>query len=159
MIAIRPATLRDMTFIAANMRQPDYDEITAAVAIFDRTALGAAMFAASPAYRFCAFIKDEPVCAFGVATDANMPHAGVAWAYGTRRMRRAVPEMTRFGLSVLVPQMMADGLHRVECRSIIGHDLSHRWLEGLGAVREGIARGYGRGGEDFVTYAWVVPKE
>ncbi|MGO4339865.1 hypothetical protein AB4037_33770 [Labrys sp. KB_33_2] len=149
-VAIRPATLRDMTFIAATMRDQDRREIRAVIEESD-TAIGTMLFHSSTDLAWTAWIDGDPVAAFGVTR--LFPGLGSGWAYGTRRMRRAVPAVTRFARSSVRPLLIAEGFRRIEVRTAIDHDLSHRWLEGLGFRREGIALDYGRGGLDFVTYA------
>lgn len=148
-----------MCYVAANMREADRREITAVADLPSLTAAGAAMFQMSPRWRFVAHedVDDgtQPIAAFGVATDDIAPHLGVGWAYGTRRIIRAVPEIARFALDALRPALIRAGLRRVEVRTIISHDISHRWLEGMGARREGEARSYGRDGSDFAVYAWT----
>lgn len=150
LVRILPATLRDMTYIAANMRQQDWREITA---VYPATAteIGAALFYSSDGLRWTAWLGDAPVCAFGVSR--MLPGLGSGWAYGTLRMRRAVPAVSRFIRRHAAPLLIRDGFRRVEVRTAIDHDLSHRWLESLGFVREGIAGDYGADGLDFVTYA------
>lgn len=148
-ITIEDATLRDMTFIAANMRDADRREIGA---VFPGAPheVATALFMASPGLCWVARIGLDPVAAYGIA--ALMPGVGSGWAYGTKRMRRAVPAMTEYGRRRIAPLLIAEGFRRVEVRTAIDHDLSHRWLESLGFVREGIAVDYGDG-LDFVTYA------
>lgn len=63
--------------------------------------------------------------------------------------------LTRFVKRVMIPLIVQQGIRRGECRSIEGHDMAHRWLEVLGAKRQGEPlKGYGKGGETFFTYAW-----
>lgn len=102
---------------------------------------------------FVARIDGDPVAAVGVSRLA--PWLGSAWAFGTDRTRRIIPALTRWGVAEWKHRLIADGFRRVEVRTIVDHDLSHRWLESLGFVREGLCRGYGRNGEDFAQYAYV----
>ena len=63
--------------------------------------------------------------------------------------------LTRFVKRRMIPLIVQQGIRRGECKSIEGHTEAHRWLEVLGARRDGAAlRGYGKGGEPFYTYAW-----
>lgn len=149
-ITIHPATLRDMTFIAANMREQDRREIRAVIQATD-TEIGAMLFAGSPSLAWCAWIDDTPVAAFGISPGFH--GTGSAWAYGTKRMLRAVPAMTRWVNNHIVPLLDAEGYRRVEVRTAIDHDVSHRWLANLGFVRECVVKDYGADGLDFVQYA------
>jgi len=156
MITIRPATLRDMTFVAANMRQADRREIGAVIQESD-TYVGYALFASSDGLAWVAWLDDEPVCCFGVSK--LFTGLGSGWAYGTRRMRKVMGVVTRFALRDVRPMLIRQGFRRIEVRTAVDHDLSHRWLERLGFAREGIAVDYGMDGLDFVTYAATQKKD
>ncbi|MDQ0392195.1 hypothetical protein [Labrys monachus] len=149
-VTILPATLRDMTYVAVNMREADRREIRAVFPGTD-TAIGIALFEASPGLAWTAWTGGSPVCAFGISR--LFPGLGSGWAYGTRAMAAAMKPVTRFCLRDVAPRLRRDGFRRIEVRSAIGHDLSHRWLECLGFRQEGIARDYGADGLDFMTYA------
>lgn len=158
MIEIKPGTRRDVTYIAVNMRQHDTHEILAMLP--DWMAPGQAgllCFEATPdAFCWTAFCKGDPACAFGVAPQSPLtPWLWSAWAFGTKRMVRAVPAITRHIEQVLIRQAIEAGATRVEARSLIDHDIAHRWLAGLGATREGVCRTYGRNGEDYELWAWL----
>ena len=156
MISIRPATLRDMTFVSANMRDQDRREITAVIEESD-TAIGYMLFASSPGLAWCGWLDDQPVAAFGI----SRLYAGLGggWAYMAPRGVRLVPAITRFALRQVKRQVLAEGFRRIEVRTAIDHDISHRWLERMGFAREGIAVDYGAGGLDFATYAVTKPKD
>lgn len=153
MVTIEPACLRDVTWIAANMRAQDRREIAALVGDASMTDAAGAMLRGSPDHAFVAYLDAEPVAAVGVMRHAA--HLGSAWAFGTDRTRRVIPALTRWGIAEWKPRMIADGYRRVEVRTIIDHDLSHRWLEKLGFARECLCRGYGRDGETFAQFAYV----
>lgn len=148
-ITIRPANLRDMTFVAANMRAADWREIHAVVPA-TATEIGAYLYQASPDLCWIAYRDDDPVCAFGIAK--LYAGLGSGWAYMTRKGPSTMRAVTRFALRKVRPQLIRDGFRRIEVRTAIDHDLSHAWLERLGFEREGIAREYGDG-LDYATYA------
>lgn len=136
------------------MRKADFAEIDAVIRIDQPAQIAAILLAASTDMAFVAYLDDNPVAVFGVAWSTGS-HLSSGWAYGTPRMTRAVPAMTRFMVGEMVPTLVARGVHRCEVRTAVDHDLSHGWLEGMGYEREGIARGYGRNGEDYAVYARV----
>ena len=139
-----------MTYIAANMREADRREIGAVIAE-PPTVIACMMFEASAGFRWCAYLDGQPVAAFGVAT---LFHGlGSGWAFMTPGGRAAMPVVTKFCLRRVKPMLIRAGYRRLEVRTEVDHDLSHRWLEHLGFVREGLAVDYGAGGIDFVTYA------
>jgi len=155
-ITIRPATLRDVTFIAANMRDEDRREIRAVVNESD-TVIGAMLFAASPGLAWTAWTDDAPACAFGVSR--LYAGLGSGWAFGSKAMRKVMPAATRFALRTVKPLLIAEGFRRIEVRTAIDHDLSHRWLIALGFEPEGVAKDYGADGLDFVTFAATRKKD
>lgn len=161
-IEIRDACLRDASFVAANMRRQDVAEIGAVVDVSNRAGIAATLLMASgfdnpnPNLRWAkiAYIKGQPVAVFGFASAA--PHIVSGWAYGTQRMARAIPEISRYSLKFLAPRMIAAGVRRAEVRSHVDHDLSHKWLISVGAALETPEPfEYGREGQLFLRYAWT----
>lgn len=55
----------------------------------------------------------------------------------------------------LVPALLRAGAHRAQAFSDARHREAHRWLERLGARCEARMTAFGRGGEDFLLYAWT----
>jgi RimJ/RimL family protein N-acetyltransferase len=155
-VTIRPANLRDACFIAANMRDQDRREIDA-VLQFDSTAqIAAACLYASEDRAFIAYLNGDPVAAMGLTP--LHPGCLSGWAWGTKRMWRVIPAVTRF-CRASWRKLQAEGFRRIEVHTIADHDISHQWLEKIGAKREGIARAYGRNGEDYVTYALTTARD
>jgi RimJ/RimL family protein N-acetyltransferase len=138
------------------MRGQDRREITAVIEESD-TVIGYMLFASSPGLAWCGWLDDQPVAAFGI----SRLYAGLGggWAYMTPRGVRLVPAITRFALRQVKRQLLAEGFRRIEARTAVDHDISHRWLERLGFAKEGIAVDYGCDGLDFVTYAATKPKD
>lgn len=145
---IVPATIRDVTWIAANLREQDRDEI-GEVYPGSLTALAIGLVLGSAA-AWVARIGADPVGALGIV-DIH-PGIGSGWAFGTNRFRRVVPELTRFCIGEVAPWLVGNGYRRVEVRTAVDHDLSHRWLCGMGFQREALCRRFGRT-KDFWLYA------
>ncbi len=152
MIVIAPAHLRDVSFVTANMREQDRRELFCQWSDKNTETFARTVVDCTPHHRYAAFENGNPVAVFGV----TYQHPGLwgGWAYGTRHMRRAVPTVTRYVCNVLGPKLFASGANRVEVRTLVDHDIAHRWLECLGAVRECVMPEYGKNGETFVLYAW-----
>lgn len=148
-MTIEPATLRDMSFIAANMREADRREIGAIIQE-SPTVIACMLYEASPGFRWVAWLDGQPVCAFGVST--MFAGLGSGWALGTKDMPHVMRAVTRFCLQKAA-RYAVRAFRRIEVRTAVDHDLSHAWLRCLGFVREGIAVDYGTGGLDFATYA------
>lgn len=152
MISIERACARDVSFVAAHMRDADRREIYCQRADDNARAMAVTMTYTSPVHCYAAFEEGSPVAVFGAGE--LHPNMWTAWAFGTPRMRRAIPAVSRHIRNEMIPAILEAGAYRCEVRSIIDHDIAHRWLEGLGAVRESKLPGYGKNGEDFVLFAW-----
>lgn len=147
--------MRDASFVASRLRPEDRREIASLWQNWDTRALGiCAMETAVPGMVWSAYLDGQPAAAFGFSrASAFDPDHWQAFAFGTKGFRRCVPEMTRHlqGLR----EEIENRCRRLQAMSIVGHTEAHRWLESLGARLEGRLRSYGRGGEDFLVYAWV----
>lgn len=102
-----------------------------------------------------ALLDGEPVAAFGAAGTPLQPQLRVAWAFGTKRFKRCVPAISG-EVNAWKPALMAEGVRRIEARTLVGHDLAGHWMTYLGAEREGVMRQYGTNGEDFELWAWTA---
>jgi hypothetical protein len=56
----------------------------------------------------------------------------------------------------MLPSLVEGGVHRIECRSFMGRNDTHKWLTSLGAYPEAVLAAFGRQREDFVLYAWLA---
>ncbi len=155
---ISKACVRDVSYIGAHMRQHDKDEIMCQVPDgYDPRQAALLMFDSAPEdCRYVAYDRDSnPVLAFGWTPTVN-PTLWSAWAFGTKGMKRTIPEATDFILRRQLPHMMRKYRpKRLEVRALVGHDVAHRWLEYMGAQRECVCPRLGAGGEDFVLYSWT----
>jgi len=152
-IQIREANQRDVSFIAAQLRACDREEIDCQVAPGTRPAqIAACCLAGSQGWTV--FRNGLPSGAFGFAPISQAVLNG--WAFGRRGFGHCVPAITRFVFRELVPTWSRDGIRRVEVRSIESHHRAHRWLEAAGASRCCALDDWGRGGERFYLYAWTA---
>lgn len=97
--------------------------------------------------------RAEPIAAFGCAPMWN----GVwsMWLFATDNFGQIGFSVTKLIVRTIVPMMKDAGAHRLEARSMEGHTDAQRWLEVIGAKREGgPLKGYGRDGQDFHVYTW-----
>lgn len=112
-------------------------------------------YLSGPDWCWTAWLDGQPRAAFGIsALSDRQPHMRTAWAWGTDRFRRCVPEITRH-MRTWPARLYADGVTRVEVRSLKDHDLAHIWLSGLGARRECEMPGYGVNGETFELWSFA----
>lgn len=137
--------------IIENMREADRREIFATRWSDDPHDL---VRDAMACYEFgwIAYLDDRPVAAIG-----GVPiHPGVwsVWMFATDEFPKIKFSLTRFALRQMKP-VLQDVAHRVECRSIEGHEDAQNWLAFLGMKRESSIPKYGRNGELFHLYAWT----
>jgi hypothetical protein len=147
---IAPLTLYDAAYVAARMRAADRDEIAAMRFDFDHEMVARECMLA-PGFSW-AIGRDRPIAAIGAVP--MCPGVWTAFMFATDRWMEIALAATRHVRRTMIPALMNVGAHRVECRSIEDHLVAHRWLEALGAVREGIERGRARDGRDFWVYVW-----
>ena len=151
------ACVRDVAFIAAYMRSEDWDEIRLQLpAEVSPTVAALQIFDCTPAdTRFVAYVGDSPVAAYGFSPTTN-PTLWSAWAFGTKRMSRAIPALTRHAFGHCYPLLMSKYQpKRCEVRAHATHDIAHKWLTGLGCVFEADLPRYGIDGSDYKQYAWT----
>jgi hypothetical protein len=155
MIKVIPATLRDVSFIAANMRARDHEEIAGLSYHFNGEEL-ARRCLIDPRFAFVAVEDGNPIAAFGVGeVTANNWQA---WAFGTNRMTRAIPKMSDKGQEVIAA-IKALGGNRIEARSHWRHTQAHSWLVRLfGARRVAVLTAYGREGDDYYLFERIMRK-
>lgn len=106
---------------------------------------------AVPGSRGVAWVDDEPVACIGAMP---MWH-GVwsPWCFGTDRFPEAALLLTRHAKRVIIPFLRDAGAHRLEVKTLDGHEDSQAWLKRcFGCHREATHPGYGRNGETFHTY-------
>lgn len=149
--------MRDASYIAANLRAQDFQEIACLWETWDTRALGiCALETAVPGMAWAVWYEGQPTAAYGFSrASAFDPDHWQAWAFGTDRFKRCVPLMTRH-LNEIRPIVERE-CRRLQVIAKSDHDIAHGWIEGFGGQREGKLRAYGRGGEDFFVYAWVRP--
>lgn len=144
------ATLRDLSYIGANLRPDDYREIDCQLDEWNPT------FLAAISMRGLAWVAEldgNPEAAFGA--HEHRKGLWIVWSWGTRKIGRCIPTITHFATTQMMPFVLSQGALRGEARAIADNQLAHRWLERLGARRQGLLESYGKNGEDFILYEWV----
>lgn len=149
-VRIIPASLRDLSYIAANLRGEDRAEIDCQL---DQWSPGLLALTALQGFAYVAELDGNPEAGFGAAEQRS--GLWIAWSWGTRRMKRCVPGITEFFHAVLARQVAARGAWRVEARALAANEMALRWLGRLGATQRCLLPGYGKNGEDFFLYDWT----
>lgn len=153
MIDIKPAILRDASYVTAHLRQSDVDEVMCQVPEdTKRHEVAHALLTSGDSY--VATYKGQPIALFGWGV-LNAAAVSV-WAIGTDQMARAMPAVTNYFRNVIGPELVADGYLVMEARSHTEHDAAHRWMHSTGAVAGVKPYIYGRNGEKFITFRWTA---
>lgn len=162
-VEIVPATLRDLTYIAANMREPDAAEVVAAgapdpwqaavITWYSTNQLGGCCFVVT--------IDGNPEVGFGFVRQSELtPWLASAWMWGTDKTPLAVPEIMRWGGqwtwkdSRWLELAVEIGITRIEVRTLASHLEAHRWLRRMGASFECDLPDWGRDRMPFKLFAW-----
>lgn len=150
-VRIIPASLRDLSYIAANLRPDDFAEVDCQLDHWTPALL------ASVALRDHSYVAEangNPEAAFG----AGKVRQGywVAWSWGTPRMGRAVPHITRFVRTVMIPEIIASGGLRCEARALQSNLMACKWLDRMGAHPRCELPMFGKNGETFILYDWTA---
>jgi hypothetical protein len=99
----------------------------------------------------------EPVAVMGVVP--VRPGVVVSTAFGTDKWPAVVRPATRWVRDYLIPILKNSNFHRGEAYSLASPGNSRHWIELLGGEVEALLKGYGRGREDFLLYAWDLTRE
>lgn len=152
-VTIRPAVLRDASYITANLRAIDHDEAFCQLPDGTHHAILARWLITS-GEGFIAYMDDEPVTLFGTTPMTAACYS--VWALGTQHMRRTIPAVSRKFMVEIIERRIAQGLRTAEARSLATHTEAHKWMRDLGAEQLGDAFPYGKADEPFVMFRWTV---
>jgi len=152
----RDASFADIYFTALNMRDRDFDEISAVSFCEDRESLAieiGRVWSTSGNCLACCSNDGKPIAILNY-----VPIRPGVWSMGlfaTNRIKQIGLSLTKLVCYDIIPALDRAKAHRVECHSIDGYDDVHRWLEFCGMRKESVIRKYGKNGEDFINFAWV----
>lgn len=145
-----PANLRDLSYVASNLRSHDRHEIDCQSAWWSPALIA---HGAMRGFAYVVWLDHNPEAAFGAAEER--PGLWHAWSWGSVRMPRCVPAITRHFYSTLGPAVAEAGAWRVEARALASNELALRWLRKLSAVERCVLPRYGKNGEDFILFDWT----
>lgn len=151
---IRPAVLRDASYVLAHMRPADVEEVMCQVPPnTKRHELAYNLLMGCEAYTAHLEDKpDQPIAFFGTSP-INVACLSV-WALGTVDVWRAVPAINRFMVDEHLPDRMRQGYLTMEARSLDSHLDAHRWLIAMGGVQHGGPFEFGANREKFLLFRW-----
>jgi len=148
-----PVSLAAIEYLTLNMREIDRAEIFG-LRNHDSPTLLAYEVATLASYGKAAIAehKGRPCGIIGVFP----MWSGVwsAFSFGTDDWRHGVLSMTSWAKFTMHPHLRQCNAHRLQCESRIDHHEAHRWLTRMGAEADGLLRGYGRDGSDYIMFSW-----
>ena len=153
-VAIEPLLFRDCCYIAANIRDEDWNECRCQLENENKFELASlSYFSTVEDLRWCLRVNGQPTAAMGLGKTG--PTLCQAWMWGTKHMNRGFPTMIRFLNTSVRQNLLERGVLRVEVRALETHEFVRRgWIARMGARDCGLMRKYGKNGEDFRLYAW-----
>ena len=151
-VELVPAAYGDVVFIARRMRALDAEEILPLIQTGKPEDLAAGMVAAG-GIATVALSDGVPVAAYGAYL--GRPQIWTVWMFATDRWPEVALSVTRNIRRSMMPAMLDGDAVRADCWSMEGHDVAHRWLEVLGAVREATVEDFGPTRKSFHCYSWT----
>lgn len=159
-VSCRGVTAEDVDAIWSDLHPVDCAKILAAVGHVDRSLMVPAIVDASNmGVGIVVCVDEAPVVCVLAHPDPMAEHRWIGAGLGTSRMRRGIPGLVRAVKGILLPSAWDRGAVRVESMSPASYEGAHSWILKSGAVREGVVRRWGFGGEDFVQFAWLKPEK
>lgn len=150
---IGPANIRDVSFIAGNLRDNDKTEVLCQLPE-GITAQQIGYICTRPGTSFIAYLDSKPVMVFGFDPVTLAGNVLNAWAFGTKDSHKVIHQLTLWLKDNLLRDWINQGVTRIEARSFVEHVDAHKWLKSTGAVEEGTLIDFGRNGEQFIQFAW-----
>lgn len=145
-------TRESLAFIVTHLRPRDREEIFALRWDDNEETFIDEMMALCGAMTWIWERDGVPVSVQGAV--CSRPHVWEVFAFGTACWPRVVLDMTRHVKRFMIPALLRVGAHRVECRALLSHTDSRKWLTALGAKEAAILQRFGRNAETYVSYVW-----
>ena len=146
-----PPNLMAITYVCENLREIDRRECINAFFGTPQD-LAISHFSFRGAYTRVVWFGSAPAAVVG--TYEMWPGVWSMWAFGTDLWPKVVVPITKFIRRELDPFIKSQGAHRAQAIAHADHTEAHAWIEMLGMEREGVLKGYGRDGSDYVSFAW-----
>ncbi len=154
---IHDLNIRDFTYVLANLRAEDREELKALVPVgfpIDKYSMLFAQ-AAFQGKAYSVHIKDEPVAVFGVGVSSAYSTA-IGWAFGSTNFKRATPSISQFMWNKLSHELRDAGILRLEARALTKHMFARQWLKNMGFHEDCELKCYGTSGESFHLYSMTI---
>lgn len=155
---MREPTCADLVTLCQAMRPADAREVFALRSHDDPVRVAYEIFAMLPRARmaFVAGLDSEAWAAAFLGLWPMDESGGVLVAnlIGTKRIARVAPALIARVRSVILPELIAQGVRRAECRVMQSHVSAREFLRACGAREEGILPDLGRNRETYIQCAW-----
>lgn len=154
-----PVTAENLRYVAERMRDRDLAEFSAMAYTDTREEAADRLvraYADHPGLECVTLDDGTPVGVGGVLW--LRPGVASLLFFATDDFDRIVVSLTRHArLNVFRPARAL--AHRIECFSLSTYTQMQQWVELFGLRPEATLRRYGKGGEDFIVYAWTRPPQ
>ncbi|MFN7185436.1 MAG: hypothetical protein ACK5VE_03580 [Alphaproteobacteria bacterium] len=150
MIVVDPR-FAEVRYVLENLRAKSREDVFGAS---DVDPAGYARYLANaPGFHRAVYYQGKPAAVFG----AIPMHKGVWSLYGmgTDDWISVWRLVTLVCKRDIVRAVLSAGAHRAECLSPATHEDTHKWLRFLGLDYEVPVPQYGKGGEDYILFAWL----
>jgi hypothetical protein len=143
--------------VALHMRERDFLELSAVLPFQNRQQLADYFTEAYYGRGDIQAVYDRDGNAVAIV-GALLPRPGVLslLMFATPEVCAVHLSLTRWLRKSWLPAMREAGVHRIDAISLDGYSRMHRWLEAIGLRRESVMTKFGRGGQDFVMFAWTA---
>ena len=149
---IVPLNENTVAAVALTMREADRREIFACRTSYDPLVIAYGITKASRFGGVALTPSGRPAAV--VSAIERWPRVYEVAMFATDEWPAVAWSLTRFVSQRMRPAMLKAGGHRAECRSIVGHDVAHAWLDRLGFRCEARLPDFGKDREEFLLFAW-----
>jgi len=155
--SVQDLNIRDFTYVLANLREEDLEELSALLPLNTRKEdfAGALLQPALDGMSYTVHLDDVPIAAFGVSMGSSYATA-VIWAFGTSKFKRAVPTISHFVWNRISHHLYQSGVMRLECRALGSNTFARDWLKRTGFHEDCELLYYGTKGQNFYLYSMTV---
>jgi len=154
------ATLGTLYNVAINMRQKDYEEISALTFCNNKSELAdhlSRSWSNHATSIVCGTKEDGAIAALTyIPTRKGVYNCGL---YATNKFQKIHISLTKLIINSIIPVLNKAKAHRIEAQSIDGYTTVHNWLRFLGFKEESVLRNYGRNKENFINFAIILNEQ
>ena len=154
MLRIIEPTVRDVSYVCANMRAADRAELACQIAPdLDPAKIAFELAMVHAQLSWVVVRNGQPIACFGATPLTYV--VWQLWAFGTKHLWRAVPAISKH-LYQFGTELMQLGARRLEVRAWKGHDLAPLWLKAVGCTHVTDLSDHGTSGEVFELWQWTA---